>query len=194
MSDVVVLTRNYVYWGERTLHDALRLVVKGKGEVLKADESLEIRAGISRDGVVFKMPVPLVIRLLDFVGIRIKREEIGYSKQAIFERDNSICQYYHIDEVTGKKFLYKCSEEDRTVDHIIPKCQGGGNSFTNCVTACKNCNIRRKRGRTPAEAGLTLIRQPQVPRLRKGDMVVLKFRFNPHSVAHKAYRDIVGLE
>lgn len=191
MTNVVVLTRNYVYWGERPLHSALRLIVKGKVEVVAADESREIRAGISRDGAVFKMPAPLVIRLLDFVGIHYKREEIGFSKEAVFERDNNFCQYYHTDEM-GNRFKHKCSDEERTIDHVIPRVKGGPNTFLNCVTCCRTHNERVKRGRSLKECGLQLLRQPFEPKRRRGDMVVLSFRFNQESAAHKAYRAIVG--
>ena len=29
------------------------------------------------------------------------------------------------------------------IDHIIPRCAGGSNHFSNLVGSCKNCNIKR---------------------------------------------------
>ena len=46
MSNVIVLTKYWAFWGERPLKDAIRLVVKGKVEVIKADESRHIKTGI----------------------------------------------------------------------------------------------------------------------------------------------------
>lgn len=187
MSTVVVLTRDYAFWGQRPLRDALRLIVKGKVEIVASDESRMIHAGVSRDGAVFKLPAPLVVRLLDFVGIKVKREEIRFSKEAVYERDDNVCQYYHYDP-RGRRFLYRTTEEDRTIDHIVPKVRGGENSFLNCVTACRWHNEVVKRGRSLKDVGLELVRQPFVPRLRRGDWVVLRFAFNPSDPAHEALR------
>ena len=46
------------------------------------------------------------------------------------------------------------------IDHVIPRARGGA---TNCVLSCAQVN-HRKGCRTPAEAGLTLLREPQAPR------------------------------
>lgn len=39
----------------------------------------------------------------------------------------------------GEKCFY-CGKFADTIDHIIPKSQGGLSSFSNCVPACVNCN------------------------------------------------------
>lgn len=75
-----------------------------------------------------------------------------FTNEAIFERDEYICQY------SGKK-LPK-SKLDR--DHIIPKSRGGKDDWENVVTCEKGIN-RRKKDKTPEEAGLTLIRKPRKP-------------------------------
>jgi hypothetical protein len=192
MSNVVVLTKYWVFWGERPLKDAIKLVVKGKVEIVKADESKHIKTGISRNGAVFKMPAPLVVRLLEFGGIKIKSAEIKFSKEAVFARDANCCQYYHYDD-NGRKYVHKCSDNEITLDHVIPKCKGGADKeFTNSVTACNWHNVKVKRGRTPKEAGLELVRKPQVPSRVKGDMVIIRFQFNPDNEAHKAFKEIMG--
>jgi len=193
MTSVVVLTKNYNYWGERSLEDAILLYFRGKIEILKADESKVIRAGVSKEGVRVKMPAPLVVRLLEFVGYKIKKDRLDYSDEAVFERDRSICQYWHTDE-KGKRFKYRCTSDEKTIDHVIPKDQGGTKSYTNCVCSCKHCNNVLKKNRTPKEAGMELIREPKEPALRKGDMVIMTFSFNPHSKAHKAFNEIMGVE
>ncbi len=50
-----------------------------------------------------------------------------------------------------------------SLDHVIPRSQGGYNTWDNIVCACVGCNVR-KGGRTPKQAGLTLIRKPEKPR------------------------------
>lgn len=190
-SNVIVLTKNWAFWGERSLRDAILLVVKGKVEIIKADESKHIKAGISKSGITFKMPAPLVIRLLEFGGYKIKKTEIKFSNAAVHNRDDYKCQYWHYDDM-GKRFIYQCSTEDATVDHVIPKSQGGLNTFENTVTCCKWHNIVVKKGRTPKGAKLELIRKPKAPKLNKGDMVYIKFIFNPNSLAHIAFKEIMG--
>ncbi len=82
----------------------------------------------------------------------LPRVSPGFTRSAIFERDNYCCQY--------------CSEEltnsQLTVDHIVPRCRNGKNSWTNCVTCCKHCN-NWKGDRTPEEADMQLIKQPTRP-------------------------------
>jgi len=192
MSNVIVLTKYWSFWGERSLQDAIRLVVKGKVEVIKADESRHIKTGISREGATFKMPAPLVIRLLEFGGVKIKTEQIRFSKESVFQRDAYCCQYYHFDD-NNRKYIHKCSNDEITLDHVIPKCKGGADKdFTNAVACCEWHNVKIKRGRTPKEAGLELIKKPVIPKRNKGDMVVLRFTFNPDSQSHKAFQEIMG--
>lgn len=191
MSTVVVLTRDFAYWGERPLRDALRLIVKGKVEVVAADESKVIQAGIDRNGITFKLPAPLVIRLLNFVGVHIKHESVTFSKEAVFARDDGICQYWHKDPM-GNRYKHKCSPKEMTLDHVIPKVKGGQNTFENTVCCCRKCNERIKRGRLLKDCGLELIRQPFVPKRKKGDMVVIKFQFNPDSLAHRLLKESMG--
>lgn len=192
MSNVIVLTKYWAFWGERPLRDAIKLVVNGKVEIVKADESRHIKTGISREGGTFKIPAPLVIRLLEFGGVKIKSEKIKFSKEAVFQRDNYCCQYYHYDD-NGRRYIHKCSSDEITLDHVNPKCKGGTDKdFTNAVTACNWHNVVVKRGRTPKEAGLELVKKPVEPKRNKGDMVVIRFQFNPDSVAHKAFQEIMG--
>lgn len=192
MTNVIVLTKNWAFWGERSLKEAIKLIIKGKVEIIKADESRHIKTGWSRSGATFKIPAPLVIRLLEFSGFKVKTEEVKFSKEAVFRRDNYNCQYYHYDG-NGNKYVHKCSKEEITLDHVIPKCKGGAHKeFTNAVTACNWHNVVIKRGRTPKEAGLELVRKPTEPKRVKGDMILLQFQFNPENTAHRAFQEIMG--
>jgi 5-methylcytosine-specific restriction endonuclease McrA len=46
------------------------------------------------------------------------------------------------------------------LEHVIPRAQGGQGAWENLVAACRDCNAR-KADRTPAEAGMRLLRQPR---------------------------------
>jgi hypothetical protein len=51
-----------------------------------------------------------------------------------------------------------------TLDHLIPRVQGGGNRYWNLVTSCPNCNFRRKA--MPAVAFAHCFRDPARVALR----------------------------
>lgn len=63
--------------------------------------------------------------------------------------------YQHVYERDGKACRYCGASEDLTIDHVLPRCQGGGDGAENLAVACRACNSR-KGGRTPAQAGMVL--------------------------------------
>ena len=91
----------------------------------------------------------------------------------------------------NEPFIYKCTETDRTIDHVIPISRGGKkNDFKNAVCSCRNCNELIKRNRTPNEAGLKLIKYPTEPKRIIGDRVIKHFAYNPNKEAHRAFAQI----
>ena len=77
---------------------------------------------------------------------------VPFSRANIYARDDHSCQY------CGEVF----PTAELTFDHVVPVAQGGRKDWENIVTCCITCN-RRKGGRTPAEAGMHLIRVPKRP-------------------------------
>ena len=107
----------------------------------------------NRDGKVVRtvddsFPLPSVIRLSKYIRIPFKR--IVLTRKNILRRDNNQCQY------CGSR------KNPLTIDHVIPKSRGGGDSWENLVAACVNCN-NKKGNQTPEEAGISLIRKPKKP-------------------------------
>jgi 5-methylcytosine-specific restriction endonuclease McrA len=96
------------------------------------------------------IPVPSVIRLKKYVR-RPPRYHIAFNRRNVFRRDNNTCQY--CGHIGG----------DLTLDHILPRSRGGRSLWENIVTACRECNTK-KRDRTPDEAAMKLLRQPYAPR------------------------------
>ena len=90
-----------------------------------------------------KIRVPEVITLTQFD--RMPTQAVTFSRRNVFKRDKMTCQY------CGKQ----PGSEELTIDHVVPRAQGGQSSWTNCVLACVDCNSR-KADRTPAEAGMRL--------------------------------------
>ncbi len=50
-----------------------------------------------------------------------------------------------------------------TLDHVVPRHKSGEHVWTNLVTACSACNLK-KGGRTIQEARMTLRHPPQEPK------------------------------
>lgn len=100
--------------------------------------------------VRLSIAVPRVIRLLGYD--RLPRVRVRLSRRTIFERDGHQCQYC-------RRFF---RAGDLSVDHVLPRARGGGDSWENLVTACIRCNAT-KGDRTPAEAGMPLARAPRRP-------------------------------
>jgi 5-methylcytosine-specific restriction endonuclease McrA len=48
------------------------------------------------------------------------------------------------------------------VDHVVPRAQGGADSWLNTVASCAEDN-HRKADRTPEQAGMPLLREPFEP-------------------------------
>ena len=53
--------------------------------------------------------------------------------------------------------------EELTLDHVIPRAQGGKSRWDNCVLACLECN-KRKADRTPEQAKMRLKHKPVQPK------------------------------
>lgn len=122
---------------------AVKLVVLEKAEIVEASQH-EVHS------VSTRMSVPSVVRLTSFV--RFRRREAKFSRRNIYTRDDFRCQYCG----------HRPPAQELTCDHVVPRSRGGRTEWSNIVTCCVPCN-RRKGGRTPAEAGLRLLRHPAQP-------------------------------
>lgn len=193
MSSVVVLDTNLAYVSEVNIKKVLKWLIKGKVSILKSDESRVIRSAGDKKGAVVSINAPLVVQLLKFFGWKATKESIGYSDNAVYERDRNICQYWHKDE-KGRKFKYRCTSNERTIDHVIPKSLGGGTSFENCVCCCEYHNVKVKKNRLAKDVGLELIRNPETPHFIVGEKVIINFNFNPQNRAHKAFLEYCNMQ
>jgi 5-methylcytosine-specific restriction endonuclease McrA len=123
--------------------------------------------------VNFEIQVPRVIRLLSFD--RVPRQTVRFNRRNIFARDGSKCQY------CGKSF----PTSELSLDHVVPRSQGGDTSWENIVCACVTCNVR-KGGRTPDEAHMRLIKHPVKP--RRSPLLTIKLG-NPRYQSWKQFLD-----
>ncbi len=86
---------------------------------------------------------------------RLPNSAVTFSRRNVAKRDHHTCQY------CGSQPGW----EAITIDHVVPRSQGGASSWTNCVAACAGCNAR-KADRTPEQAGMHLRRRPERPEWR----------------------------
>jgi 5-methylcytosine-specific restriction endonuclease McrA len=98
-----------------------------------------------------QIAVPKIIRLLAYD--RLPREEVKLNRRNLYARDNNRCQY------CGHHY----STKELTIDHVVPRVQGGEHTWENLVCSCVKCNAR-KGGRTPNQAHMHLIRRPVRPK------------------------------
>lgn len=136
-------------------YEPLKIVEWQRAITLWARGKVEIVASYDRDlrSVSFTMKLPSVVRLLRFVRVRGREDVVPFTRSNIYARDSYTCQY------CGDAF----ADRDLTFDHVVPSAQGGTKGWENIVTACVPCN-RKKGARTPAEAGMTLLRHPVKPK------------------------------
>lgn len=140
-SPVLVLNLNYEPINVCNARRAFLLIFRGKAELLENG-----RGQVHSVREVFDLPS--IIRLVYMVKRPFAKRKL--SKKEVLLRDRHTCQYCGLKN----KVL--------TLDHVIPRRQGGNQSWENIVSACIPCN-HRKAGRTPREAGMTLLRRPKAP-------------------------------
>ena len=120
---------------------AIVLVFRERADVLETNGALWRSEQV-------EMQSPSVVKLRNYVRVPFGRR-VPLNRRTVFLRDEHRCQY--------------CGRRSENLDHVVPKSQGGAHRWDNVVACCRRCNTR-KGGRTPVQAGLSLIRRPRPPR------------------------------
>ncbi len=97
-----------------------------------------------------RMRVPEVLTLTHHD--KPRQNAVTFSRRNVFKRDHATCQYCGVRPGT----------EELTIDHVLPRAQGGLTTWENCVLACVACNAR-KANRTPEQANMKLKKLPHRP-------------------------------
>lgn len=146
---------------------ALKHIIKDKVEVISTwDDYIVYGSG--------KMKHPAILRLKN----SIKRNYFNsnFSRKAVIKRDKSSCQY------CGKSL----SAAHVTIDHVLPRAQGGTTTFLNCVVACQTCN-NKKADHTPEQCGMVLLKRPQHPAFSS-----LRYAVDSYEHWHKDWSDYLS--
>lgn len=140
-ASVLVLNASYEPIHICDVRRAIKLIFKG---IASAEDESDIVIRSTR----FSIRLPLVIRLHCYV--HIPHRLVKFSRKNVLLRDRYQCQY------CGKSFPSVLL----TLDHVIPSSREGKTCWENVVTACQECN-HKKGSRTPSEAQMWPVRQPQ---------------------------------
>lgn len=160
-SNVLVLNRSFLPIHVTSVRRAFSLVYQDIARVVNEEyrtfdfESWH-QLAVARDTESIgtargRIRVPRVIVLIAFD--RVPKRHVRFSRINVFARDGFTCQY------CGRKPV----RAELNIDHVIPRALGGRSTWENVVCCCVDCN-RRKGGRTPRQAGLTLRTKPTRPR------------------------------
>jgi 5-methylcytosine-specific restriction endonuclease McrA len=120
-----------------------------------------------------ELAVPRIIRLVGYD--RLPKQQVKLNRRNLFARDRNQCQY------CGHSF----PTSELTLDHVLPRAQGGGDTWENLVCACIRCNAK-KGGRTPEQASMHLVRPAKMP--RRNPVITLKLG-NEKYASWKAFLD-----
>ncbi len=141
---VLLLNSSYEPMQILTWQRALILFFQGKVEIL---EYYPIFARSVRSN----FQLPSILRLKRYIRLSPKHR-VRFCRENVYIRDEYTCQY------CGDEF----SPRMLTLDHVVPASHNGKKSWTNVVTACRECN-QKKADRTPKQANMPLLKDPLTP-------------------------------
>ncbi|MFO1038532.1 MAG: HNH endonuclease [Geminicoccaceae bacterium] len=120
----------------------------------------------------FEFKLPSVVALKQYVH---QDRRPPFTRFNVFLRDRFSCQY------CTRPF----SASELTFDHMVPRSRGGRTSWTNILTACTRCNLR-KGNRLPHECGMHPITRPLIPTAHQ---LRTNGRAFPPNYLHESWRD-----
>ena len=160
-SAVLVLNRNYQPVHVTSVKRALSLLYLGVAKAIDTQYRLyefsdwaALSASAPHDSVHTidrRIRVPRVVVLSAYE--YLPKGRVRFSRLNIYARDHDTCQYC----------ARQLPRAELNLDHVVPRSQGGKTSWENVVCSCVPCNLR-KGGRTPAQAGMKLLKVPMRPR------------------------------
>jgi len=140
METTLILNMDYSILTKLSWQKGITLMLKGAIVPIEFHE----RRILGANGEYY--PLPKVAMVKKFISFKYTATP---TRRNIFLRDDYTCQY------CGVK-----NPDKLTLDHVLPKWQGGKDSWENLVCACFKCNSK-KGGRTPSEASMPLLNQPR---------------------------------
>jgi 5-methylcytosine-specific restriction endonuclease McrA len=109
-----------------------------------------------------KVAIPEVIALKFFD--KVPRQGVPFTRRNIYQHYGHRCCY------CGRHL----PASDLNLDHVVPISRGGTTDWSNIVTACIPCNLK-KGSRLPQEAGMRLVIPLSRPKFRRGVTLLVHF-------------------
>ena len=111
---------------------AIRLMFLGKVKVLKEYKNWSVHSQH------LEIKVPSIVMMTEHIKWN---KQLKYSRANVYLRDDFTCQLQstrRCRELGGKvKFT------ELTLDHVVPRSEGGKTNWTNVCTSCKTCNSEK---------------------------------------------------
>lgn len=121
------------------------------------ENSFTLRGGINRaSGIRSTLTLRSIVAVRGSPRRTMRIGPPAVVREMLFARDRLVCAY------CGGS----CRHGELTADHVQPQSRGGPTTWTNLVSACKACNLR-KGNRTPEQARMPLLYVPYVPSLHE---------------------------
>jgi len=157
----LILNRNWQPVNVASVARALVLVARGNARVVDPhdyqlytwEDWTQLVPGRDEpfvQSVRLRVRAPEVVALTHYD--RTPAAHVTFSRRNIFKRDHYTCQYCGAQP----------GMDELTLDHVLPRAQGGTSSWENCVLACLACN-KHKADRTPDQAKMRLRKPPIRP-------------------------------
>ncbi|MBI5631264.1 MAG: HNH endonuclease [Elusimicrobia bacterium] len=174
MSHVLVLNRSLLAVQVASLERALTLLYLDRAAVVDEEYrtyNFQDWAELSKaladhpEGFIhtptLRLAVPEVIALRFFD--KVPLQAVPFTRRNIYHHYGYRCCY------CGRRL----PTSELNLDHVLPRSRGGGADWSNIVTACIPCNLR-KASRTPIEAGMAMVIPVSKPKLRRGVAVLAR--------------------
>lgn len=155
-ADVLVLNRNFYAIEVATWERAMALLYLGRASVVDDEYNIhdfsdwiELSQAIHDHPAGYihtptlKVAIPEVIALKFFD--KVPKQEIPFTRRNIYEHYGHRCCYC----------AKRLPASELNLDHVVPRSRGGTTDWSNIVTACIPCNLR-KGNRLPSEARMRL--------------------------------------
>lgn len=176
MSDVLVLNKSFYAVQITTWRRAISLLYADHARVVDEDyrtydfedwRELSLAVEADPSGYVrtpsYKILIPDVIALKTYNSL--PKSEVKFTRRNIYEHYGYRCAYCG----------YKFSTVELNLEHVIPRSRGGKTDWSNVVTTCIPCNLK-KGSRLPEEAGMKLLVSPTKPKWTGPAAVVFRPR------------------
>lgn len=166
--DVLILNRNFYAIQVTSWQRAITLLYLDRASVVDEEYrvhdfkdwiQLSRKIKESPGGFVstptLKLAIPDVIALKFFD--KVPRHAVPFTRRNIYQHYANRCCY------CGRHL----PSSELNLDHVVPVSRGGSTDWSNIVTACIPCNLR-KGSRLPFEAGMRLVIPVSRPKFRQG--------------------------